>query len=85
MFNWSVNDCVNWGQDWELGRGPASGPSITPLCIDRKPVVSDNGGLDESYPSTRTYFVGLKESDGIKKWGGIEGVKNVRLVQYKLQ
>lgn len=48
-----------------------------------KPVVSDNGGLDESYPST--YFVGLKESDGINKWGGIEGVKNARLAQYKLQ
>lgn len=55
------------------------------FATDRKPVVSDNGGLDESYPSTCTYFVGLKESDGIKKWGGIEGVKNVRLVQYKLQ
>lgn len=27
------------------------------FAIDRKPVVSDNGGLDESYPST--YFVGL--------------------------
>lgn len=37
------------------------------FATDRKPVVSDNGGLDESYPST--YFVGLKESDGIKKMG----------------
>lgn len=52
------------------------------FVIDRKFVVFDNGGLDEFYLSI--YFVGLKELDGIKKWGGIEGVKNVRLVQYKL-
>lgn len=46
------------------------------FAIDRKPVVSDNGGLDESYPSTRTYFVGLKESDGIKKNGvGLRGLR----------
>lgn len=83
MFNWSVNDCVNGGQDWELGRGRHQVHPLHRFATDRKPVVSDNGGLDESYPST--YFVGLKESDGIKKWGGIEGVKNVRLVQYKLQ
>lgn len=44
------------------------------FAIDRKPVVSDNGGLDESYPST--YFVGLKESDGIKKNGvGLRGLR----------
>lgn len=44
------------------------------FATDRKPVVSDNGGLDESYPST--YFVGLKESDGIKKNGvGLRGLR----------
>lgn len=68
----------SWGGDWYQVY------LLYRFVIDRKFVVFDNGGLDEFYLSICIYFVGLKELDGIKKWGGIEGVKNVRLVQYKL-
>lgn len=61
----------------KIGSWGGDGHQVHPLhrfAIDRKPVVSDNGGLDESYPST--YFVGLKESDGIKKNGvGLRGLR----------
>lgn len=39
------------------------------FAIDRKPVVSDNGGLDESYPSTRNLLCRAKGIRWYKKMG----------------